>query len=182
VREKKRRARMPHESLPYTDRAFMPYVTALGQLTLAWNGLHEVLALLFCTVMGGGMSNQFLAVWHALRTDRAQRDILLAALKSDVRGVVPSKFFEDIEWICKRADVVEDARNDALHSPLWASKRGPGNTIVTPIVGLGHVRAQRLSEKASHFRIPMVPRCSYRGHVFCPGHRRVVVRLQSAMA
>jgi hypothetical protein len=40
-------------SVPYTHKAFRPYVIALGQLTLAWNDLHETLAIVFCSVMGG---------------------------------------------------------------------------------------------------------------------------------
>ena len=49
-----RRKREPWESIPYTHPAFRPYTTALGELALAWNGLHSEMALLFCTLMGGG--------------------------------------------------------------------------------------------------------------------------------
>ncbi len=140
----RRRRRYPGASLPFTNKAFLAYVAALGQLALAWNGLHETLSLLFCNVMGGGVVNQPLAIWHALKVDRAQRDILLAALKSHTCGGYPVDFEPDIEWICQRADALEDVRNDALHSPLWAEERSPGKTVVAPWVGLGHVRAQKL--------------------------------------
>ena len=53
----------------------------------------------------------------------------------------------DLEWICDKAHKVEGARNDALHSPLWGSQRGPGSTLVMPAAGLGHVRAQKLLAK-----------------------------------
>lgn len=131
-------------SLPYTDRAFLPYATALGQLALAWNGLHESLAFLFCSIMGGGYVNQFLAIWHALKQDRAQREILLSALEGHMNPTPPAQLLDDIKWLCGRADVLEDARNDALHSPLWAQMRGPEHAVVGPMVGLGHVRAQKL--------------------------------------
>ena len=134
--------------LPVTDRAFEPYVTALGQLTLAWNHLHETLAIVFSMVMGGGDVGQYLAIWHAIKVDRAQRDILLAAAKVDeLRGPRYPRLVPDLEWICRKADAVEDARNDALHSPLWGSQRGPGSTLVIPLTGLGHVRAQKLMAK-----------------------------------
>lgn len=134
--------------LPVTSRAFGPYVAALGQLTLAWNELHETLALVFCMVMGGGLVNQYLAIWHAIKVDRAQRDILLAAAKAgDVQGSSYPNLVSDLEWICGKANAVEDARNDALHSPLWGSQRGPGTTLVMPMTGLGHVRAQKLQAK-----------------------------------
>jgi hypothetical protein len=131
--------------LPVTDPAFEPYVTALGQLTLAWNDLHETLAILFSMVMGGGFVGQYLAIWHAIKVDRAQRDILLAAAKADPLRY--PRLVPDLEWISGKADGVEDARNDALHSPLWGSQRGPGSTLVMPAIGLGHVRAQKLLAK-----------------------------------
>jgi hypothetical protein len=134
--------------LPVTNRAFGPYVAALGQLTLAWNDLHETLAILFSMVMGGGYVGQYLAIWHAIKVDRAQRDILVAAAKADqLRGTSYSRLVPDLEWICVKANAVEDARNDALHSPLWGSQRGPGSILVMPAAGLGHVRAQKLLTK-----------------------------------
>jgi len=144
---KGRTRKRPGAALPYTDKVFLPYVAALGQLALAWNGLHEILSILFCNVMGGGAANQPLAIWHALKVDRAQRDILLAALNSHTRGAYPVNFERDIQWICSRADVLEDIRNDALHSPLWAQEQDPGNIVVAPLVALGHVRAQKLLNK-----------------------------------
>jgi hypothetical protein len=141
--------------LPVTNRAFGPYVTALGQLALAWNSLHETLAVLFSMVMGGGYVGQYLAIWHEIKVDRAQRDILLAAARADqLRGPKYPRLVSDLEWICAKANTVEDARNDALHSPLWGSQRGPGYTLVMPATGLGHVRAQKLQAKdlLSEFR------------------------------
>ncbi len=132
-------------SIPYTHKAFRPYVTALGQLTLAWNDLHETLAILFCSVMGGGFVNQFLAVWHALKSDRSQRDILLAAVTSGLIEGGPPRLLADVTWICNQANALEDTRNTALHSPLWGSKWL--STTIQPAVGLGHVRAGRLAGK-----------------------------------
>jgi hypothetical protein len=148
---KKRGASTP---VSYSHKVFLPYVTALGQLALAWNGFHETLALLFCTVVSERLptkedntSGQLLAVWHALKSDRAQREILLAAVQNHAWGAVPSSFEDDVTWICRRADELEETRNNALHSPLWAYDRGSQGTIVMPITGLGHVRAKKLFEK-----------------------------------
>ena len=33
--------------ISYSDKVLLPYVAALSQLALAWNGFHETLALLF---------------------------------------------------------------------------------------------------------------------------------------
>lgn len=140
--------------IPYSDKVFLPYVAALGQLALAWNGFHETLALLFCSVARDqkptkedSTSGQLLAIWHALKSDRAQREILLAAVQNHVWGAFPADFVEDVEWICARANELEEARNNALHSPLWAHERISHQTIVMPIIGLGHVRAKKLFEK-----------------------------------
>jgi len=144
---KKRRTKRPTHFVPYTHARFRPYVIALGQVALAWNGLHEALALLFCAVMGGGVVNQFLAVWHALKTDRAQRDILRAATNSITQGTTRPTLVDDVLWLCSRADSLEDTRNDIVHSPLWGYQRGPDEIIVMPVIGLGHTRAQKLFER-----------------------------------
>ena len=142
-------------SLPVTSRVFDPYTKALGQLALAWNELHETLSVVFCMVMGGGLVNQFLAIWHEIKVDRAQRDILLAAARAgQMNGSPFPRLVADLEWIWTKAREVEDARNDALHSPLWGSHRGPGASVVVPMTGLGHVRAKKLGAKdlLSEFR------------------------------
>jgi hypothetical protein len=150
-------AAKPVRWLPYSHPAFRPYVVALGQLALMWNELHEMLGLLYCSMMGvrqGVPVNQHLAVWHALKVDRAQRDILLAAAESVTLGAIPITFIDDIKWLCDRANAVEDARNNAVHSPLLGLDYGD-KVIVQPRTSLGHVRARRLAIKAdllSEFR------------------------------
>lgn len=140
-------------SLAYTDAAFRPYVVALGQIALAWNGLHTEMAVLFAAIMGGGFSNQFFAVWHSIKNDRAQRDMLLAATKSlaDRKSDQEREaLIKAVTWICENANRVEDKRNDALHSPLWAYRRGlSGEAIVMPVTGLGHERAEKLAARKS---------------------------------
>lgn len=140
-------------SIAYTDKAFRPYVVALGQIALAWNGLHTEMAVLFAAIMGGGFSNQFFAVWHAIKNDRAQRDMLLAATKSlaDRKSNQEREaLIEAVTWICEKANTVEDKRNDALHSPLWGYRRGlSGEAVVTPVTGLGHERAEKLATRKS---------------------------------
>ena len=76
---------MARRIIPYSHHGFRPYVEALGQLALAWNELHFNLSLLYCSLMGARVGipvDQHFAVWHALKMDRAQRDILRAAATS----------------------------------------------------------------------------------------------------
>ena len=142
-----RRKRQPWESLSISHPAFRPYAIALGQIALAWNGFHGTLAVFYCTIMGGGFANQHLAVWHAIRNDRAQRAILLAAARdsfgydSDLGKTVTA----EIKWINSQADTIEDGRDNALHSPLWARPATGQKPIVSAVTGLGHVRAKKLA-------------------------------------
>ena len=133
--------------IPVTHSAFKPYVTALGQLTLAWNELHERMSLLFCTVMGGGYANQFLAIWHTINSDRNQRSVLAAAVENDLNrsnnDATHKYLIDEIRWICGQVNTLENLRNDALHSPLIGF--GPH---ITPMTGLGHLRAQKLESKS----------------------------------
>ncbi len=140
------------DSLPYTDKAFEPLALVLGQLTLVWNDLHESLAIVFCSVMGGGNIGHLLAIWHALNVDRAQREILKAAVKSGLspgqqNEVGRRKVTNDIIWLCDRANDIEDTRNDALHVPFWGTRTKGQKPIIAPLTGLGHIRAEKFLGK-----------------------------------
>jgi hypothetical protein len=140
------RARLFHWGQPPTSKTFYPYALAIGQVAIAWNELQEALGLLFCSIMGGGAANQFLAIWQSLKADRAKRDLLLAAAKQfDMRApsstAFGTKLLAEVKWICSEMDSLEDYRNNAVHSPLFAS----GTRTVGPTTGLGNVRALRLA-------------------------------------
>jgi hypothetical protein len=130
--------------LQFTRPEFRPYATALGQLALAWNGLHERLAFLFCMVMGAGQVNHFFAAWYAIKNDRSQRDMLAAVTKVDISNLSDwfPKMQSEIEWILARCNDVEEARNNALHSPLVLMHHG-----VEPAYHMGHQRATKLAKR-----------------------------------
>lgn len=132
-----------NERVSFSDPAYRPYAMALGQIALAWNMLHTRMALLFCTVMGGGFSNQYLSVWHAIRNDAAQRAVLLGAAKNSFGydSALGRAVYAEVEWLNGQAWKIEQARDDALHSPLWRD----ADNIVRPVSGLGHTRAQKLA-------------------------------------
>jgi hypothetical protein len=126
----------------YTTPEFRPYVTALGQLTLAWNDLQESLAGLFWTAMnrrppaaGDFVEYTPLMVWHSIKSDRSQRDMLKAALGIDQgknqRTVYVNEFgrpalSEDAKWIIDRCNELEMDRNNAVHSPLFSTSATKG--------------------------------------------------------
>jgi len=140
----------------YTRPEFRPYVTALGQLALAWNDLQEMLAVMFWTVMGTGERGLPLVVWYSLRSDRSQRDMLRAAVKalaeSPERG--RPRLWTDVKWLLDECEKLEDARNDALHSPLVWFGDSPLAQLtgaipsVRPATFLGNPRADKLNKRS----------------------------------
>jgi hypothetical protein len=152
----KRLSMRKRRSKRYSGREFRPYVMALGQLALAWNEMQEMLAVLFWTAMGMGPGAPTLAVWHAIKSDRSQRTMLRAALGTLSERVHPrsAKLSDDGAWLLNEADKLEDARNDAIHSPLCLLGDSPLGQIaglvptIRPEILLGNPRAARLGERA----------------------------------
>jgi len=74
------------EPVSYSHPVFRPYVAALGQIALTWNGLHSQLALLFCTVMLGAaiLTNSWRSGMRSKAT-ALQRDVLEACSEGVAR-------------------------------------------------------------------------------------------------
>ena len=62
--------------------AFSDYSCALGRVVYSWNRLHERLGELFAAVVSPGARAIPVAVWHSQSNDRAQRNMLLEAVKA----------------------------------------------------------------------------------------------------
>jgi len=138
-------------SLPYTDKAFRPYASALGEIALAWNDLHVALSLVFSSLLSIGNFNMgnigtSQAIWQNITSDRMQRNVLVAVAAQSDLALTSQEQYEDIKWLCNQATSWEDFRNDALHSPLWGVPNEAG-TIIGPVIGLGHIRANKLRNK-----------------------------------
>lgn len=143
----------------YTSHEFRPYVSALGRLTLAWNDLQESLAGLYWTLnlpgppsAGDSFTYAPLKVWAAVKSDRTQRDMLRAVVNQDADNWGRPALEADALWLLKEAGKLADARNDAVHSPLYEvdkSLYGMGNTPgvkVAPAWWLSNPRALNLSK------------------------------------
>ena len=145
----------------YTAKEFRPYVAALGQLALAWNDLQESLAGVFWTTMMNGppragdiVDHRPLRIWHAIRSDRSQKEMLRAVISTHYQiDWNRPKFTDDVRWLLGVADNLENARNDAIHSPLFYVDRSlygsafPGKTIA-PAAWLSNPRAVSLAKRA----------------------------------
>jgi hypothetical protein len=106
----------------FTESHFEPYAKAIGQLLLAWNDLHERLATLFVSAMGGGWVDRPLAVWHGNRADGGKRAMLKAAISNLTESETNSrpKLVAEIAWILDVAQQLEGIRDDSAHTPLHA--------------------------------------------------------------
>lgn len=136
----------------FTEAKFLPYATAIGQVALAWNDLHEGLAILFCTLCGGGGIGKWLAIWHSAKFDRPKRDMIRGAILhwTEAQQDGFPKGQKDIRWLLDRVDELEDARNNAVHSPLLlvppGGIAGPIPFVITHTLS-HHPRALRMALK-----------------------------------
>ena len=130
--------------LNFRADVFHPYSVALGELSLAWNDLHEMLGGLFWAATGIPNGVIPLSIWYSSKSDRAQRDMLRSLAESPALGnILTEDAKKEVSWILKRADALEEIRNNALHSPLFQS----GDDPVVPHHELGHRRAKHLANK-----------------------------------
>ena len=152
----KRRGR----SQRYTSPEFKPYVTALGQLALAWNDLQESLKALFWTLMnprpqaGDSVTHTPLWVWSSIKSDRSQREMLKAAINHPQTQWDRNEIKDDVNWLIEKANSLEDSRNDAIHSPLFSVDKSlygtwPRSEKVAPAWRLFNPRAAKLSQRTS---------------------------------
>ncbi len=139
------------DSKRYTRKEFVPVAAAIGQLALAWNDLQEMLAVLFWQVMTKGKGQEALAAWYSLKSDRAQREMLKSAIIVMPASSMPSGFVTDAVWLINEANSLEDARNNAVHSPLFFYNSEIAAAIgligIRPAYNLGNPRAKNLSER-----------------------------------
>jgi hypothetical protein len=144
----------------YTGREFLPYVTALGQLALAWNDLQESFKELFWTAMlpgppQAGDSYEFTALylWNCIPSDRQQRKMLRAVLDCLPGEWNRPNFISDATDALNDADRLEDWRNDAVHSPLFYAPKSlhglavQGGDKVVPVQWLFNPRAVKLAQR-----------------------------------
>lgn len=104
----------------YTSAAYRPYVMAIGQIALAWNDLHESIGVLFNSITTIATDDKVQAAFQAIDSDRLKRKMLKAAFSQlDAKEIrLNPTAVDDIKWACGQIDALEEARNNAIHSPL----------------------------------------------------------------
>lgn len=137
----------------FTHQRFAPYALAIGQASLAWNYLHEILGTTFEMLAQSGCTSIRL-IWYSQEYDRMRRKMLSAAIKG---RRIPSpdphaKHCDALVWLLAEINKLEDARNTTIHSPLaymseriaTALQRQPG---ISSFDLHGNPRATQLSAK-----------------------------------
>jgi len=132
--------------------AMKPFMEDLGRVVYAWNSLQEELAKLFWAVcVGLEASGIPLAIWHELKSDRLQRDVLRAAAMARNGATFYEKLkyplpgtMEEIAWLLERANSLEDRRNNVVHATYMFAV----NTMeMHPWDFFGNKRAKNLKAK-----------------------------------
>jgi hypothetical protein len=131
------------------NKVLEPYFLALGKVAHAWNLMHEELAQMFCYV--ARMDNSMgLSIWHALRSDKSQRDLLEHATQAAARDEDWAEDFPkaatDIKWLLSEVQKLSDKRNDAIHAPCHVAL-GEGEFEIQPVTFFRNPRAKKLYKK-----------------------------------
>jgi hypothetical protein len=125
------------------------YFLALGKVAHEWNHMQEELGGLFCEV--ASLDQQMgMAIWHALKSDRSQRDLLRAAIETKAT---------DDDWIEKRPKALtaivdllneinefSNRRNAAIHAPCSVVS-GEGDLEIFAVSFTGNPNAAKLRNK-----------------------------------
>jgi hypothetical protein len=129
------------------QRIFRPYEQAIGHVSVEWNRLQEHLGIIFAR-MFLTVSIVPRAIWHSTQSDRAQREMLRAAL--DAAAVEHlfgrNQAVEDIKWLLNEAHKLAERRNNALHAPYVIIADDQG-TRFAPMDFSGNPRAAKLVKK-----------------------------------
>ncbi|MGZ4107169.1 MAG: hypothetical protein ACXVO1_07505 [Tumebacillaceae bacterium] len=150
---KLRRRRAVYKALRFQSRQFKPYATAIGQLVLAWNDLHEVLVVLFWTLRN--FDDKIFNEWDAAKFDHKKRTLIskwISGLPAKTKALAP-ELYTDLEWLIKEIDRLAEPRNDGAHTPLTIIQDTPFlhpsrfTVGVAPNITWGNSRAKQLFGK-----------------------------------
>jgi hypothetical protein len=125
-----------------------PYFNAVGRVVHAWNQLQEALGQLFATIVDTDYK-VVLAVWYSSKADRAQHEMLIAAINESDDDRWPKSQPDgknDLLWLVNRTRELASKRNEAVHAPI-AMVVGEGKLEIVPSYFFGHPLAEGLKGK-----------------------------------
>jgi hypothetical protein len=108
--------------------AYEPFMMALGELAFQWNALQDEMCSLFCVLLQSKNPDIGEAIWHTVKSDRGQREMLMNLLPvARINGLkISLPFQKDIKDVLNSIMKLENDRNDAIHSPMaiWIEAEG----------------------------------------------------------
>jgi len=95
------------------------HALAIGKIVMAWNEYQELLAEIFASFFSQGHWGVSLVAWHALNSDRAQREMLRAVALAKLPPDQPET--KELKWLLDQTDqMISDQRNTGTHAPLMS--------------------------------------------------------------
>ena len=91
-----------------------------------------------------------LAIWYSVKSDRAERDMLRAAVNANSgRWEKLPKALDDFNWLLDRCDELAEHRNDAVHAPCSIYIGSEPNPWMGPAYfAAGNPRVKNLGPKS----------------------------------
>jgi hypothetical protein len=128
-------------------RLFRPVALEIGWIAYEWNRLQEALAELFSDVLDTKIA---FAVWHSVKSDLAQREMLIAAINSKFPEAADpkndTKERTSLVWLTTEANKLSHKRNDALHLPFFFVNH-PDHIEMLPFYLFGNPKAKKMAPK-----------------------------------
>ena len=123
---KMRTSRRP---MQFVEKEVDEHIRHVGEITFAWTQLQAALFAIFYALL---RREHKLAhgIWHSIRNDSAQRDMLLAAAEAKLSKKHKS-VLNQIKWIVDCTSALSTHRNDLTHTPLALDYDGDAGVTYT---------------------------------------------------
>jgi hypothetical protein len=138
------------------------HAQAIGKVAMAWNELHEHLALIFANMFEPDSIKVALATWHSIPSDTTQREMLRSAAIAKLgKG---SQECGEILWILDEIKhKLAKQRNTGIHMPivLVSDNYFEGEVEVAPYHWFGNRRAadmvgKNLLDEYAHYEAEII--------------------------
>jgi hypothetical protein len=138
----------------YATKIIGRYAKLAGEIIWASNELQAALSWMFDSLVDSETRKTFgIAIWHAVKTDSAQRAMFAAAAKNTLPP--GSRLLAELLWLEDAAGKVSGYRNDVVHTPM-----GHRGTLRFLELGPDHlappVRAERIMRHGYKRLFPLI--------------------------
>jgi len=117
----------------------------IGEVIWAWNYCHSAFHRLFAAVVNPHEIGIGYALWHAVPSDSAQREMLMLAAGPAL--LEKPKIFSKVVWAKKQADKLSTVRNDVVHMATAVQPHLNKTSLVVDELSTAPKRSRRLKER-----------------------------------